>query len=300
MRPRLRAVLPLPGRCRGARRRRPPRGRLQRRERGVRRHALRRVRAGVVAARHRRRSADPLRVRQRRRRRDHAVRPLPSAARGSTAAPSCCIETPEGVRTMAEVLPAGVRPRRPEGQCDVATHDAVEVISAKRDGGELTDSQIDWVIDAYTRGDVADEQMSALAMAILLNGMDAARDRALDRRHDRLGRADGLLVAVAPDRRQALHRRRRRQDHPAAGPAGRRVRRRRTPALRVAASATPAARSTSSSRSPAGGPRSPTRRCSPSSSTSARSSARPATGSRPPTRSSTPCATSPAPSRRSR
>ena len=38
--------------------------------------------------------------------------------------------------------------------------------------GELSDSQIDWVIDAYTRGEVADEQMSALAMAILLNGMN--------------------------------------------------------------------------------------------------------------------------------
>jgi thymidine phosphorylase len=51
-------------------------------------------------------------------------------------------------------------------------HDAVEVILAKRDRGALTDSQIDWVVDAYTRGVVADEQMSALAMAILLNGMD--------------------------------------------------------------------------------------------------------------------------------
>ncbi len=50
-------------------------------------------------------------------------------------------------------------------------HDAVEVIVAKRNGGELTHSQIDWVVDAYTRGAVADEQMSALAMAILLNGM---------------------------------------------------------------------------------------------------------------------------------
>ena len=50
-------------------------------------------------------------------------------------------------------------------------HDAVEVIIAKRDRSELGDSQIDWVIDAYTRGEVADEQMSALAMAILLNGM---------------------------------------------------------------------------------------------------------------------------------
>ncbi|RIV39517.1 thymidine phosphorylase [Micromonospora radicis] len=48
---------------------------------------------------------------------------------------------------------------------------AVDVIRAKRDGGVLSDAQIDWVVDAYTRGAVADEQMSALAMAILLNGM---------------------------------------------------------------------------------------------------------------------------------
>lgn len=54
----------------------------------------------------------------------------------------------------------------------MAGHDAVEVIGAKRDRVELSDSQIDWVIDAYTRGEVADEQMSALAMAILLNGMN--------------------------------------------------------------------------------------------------------------------------------
>ncbi|MGA8994764.1 MAG: thymidine phosphorylase, partial [Nocardioidaceae bacterium] len=51
-------------------------------------------------------------------------------------------------------------------------HDAVEVITAKRDGGTLSDSQIEWVVDAYTRGVVAEEQMAALAMAILLNGMD--------------------------------------------------------------------------------------------------------------------------------
>lgn len=54
----------------------------------------------------------------------------------------------------------------------MAAHDAVEVILAKRDQHELSDSQIDWVIDAYTRGEVADEQMSSLAMAILLNGMN--------------------------------------------------------------------------------------------------------------------------------
>ncbi len=50
-------------------------------------------------------------------------------------------------------------------------HDAVDVIRVKRDRGELADDQIDWVVDAYTRGVVADEQMSALAMAVLLNGM---------------------------------------------------------------------------------------------------------------------------------
>jgi thymidine phosphorylase len=49
---------------------------------------------------------------------------------------------------------------------------AVDVIRAKRDRGELSDAQIDWVIDAYTRGVVAEEQMSALAMAIFLNGMN--------------------------------------------------------------------------------------------------------------------------------
>lgn len=52
--------------------------------------------------------------------------------------------------------------------------DVISVIRAKRDGQALTDAQIDWVIDAYTRGAVADEQMSALAMAILLNGMSRA------------------------------------------------------------------------------------------------------------------------------
>ncbi|MFD7847807.1 thymidine phosphorylase [Nocardia sp. NPDC059764] len=50
-------------------------------------------------------------------------------------------------------------------------HSAVDVIRAKRDGGQLSDAQIDWVVDAFTRGEVADEQMSALAMAIVWRGM---------------------------------------------------------------------------------------------------------------------------------
>ncbi|HEX2903618.1 MAG TPA: thymidine phosphorylase [Jatrophihabitans sp.] len=52
--------------------------------------------------------------------------------------------------------------------------DAVSVIRTKRDHGRIPDAEIDWIIDAYTRGVVADEQMSALAMAILLNGMEPA------------------------------------------------------------------------------------------------------------------------------
>ena len=53
----------------------------------------------------------------------------------------------------------------------VERHDVVDIIRTKRDRGDLTTDQIDWLIDAYTRGVVADEQMSALAMAIFLNGM---------------------------------------------------------------------------------------------------------------------------------
>ena len=64
------------------------------------------------------------------------------------------------------MLPAVVDESRTEG------FDAVDVIRTKRDGGTLSGEAIDWVVDAYTRGVVADEQMSALAMAILLRGMD--------------------------------------------------------------------------------------------------------------------------------
>ena len=49
---------------------------------------------------------------------------------------------------------------------------AVEVIATKRDGHTLTPEQIEWVLNGYVAGDVAHEQMAALAMAILLNGMN--------------------------------------------------------------------------------------------------------------------------------
>ena len=54
----------------------------------------------------------------------------------------------------------------------VEPFDTVDLIRAKRDGGVLSTPQINWLVDAYTRGYVADEQMSALAMAVLLNGMN--------------------------------------------------------------------------------------------------------------------------------
>ncbi|MCK2221368.1 thymidine phosphorylase [Actinomadura sp. ATCC 31491] len=96
--------------------------------------------------------------------------------------------------------------------------DAIEVIRAKRDGGELTTAQIDWVIAAYTRGEVADEQMSALAMAILLNGMNrreiadwtqamirsgermdwSALDRPTADKHSTGGVGDKITLPLAP------------------------------------------------------------------------------------------------------
>jgi thymidine phosphorylase len=54
----------------------------------------------------------------------------------------------------------------------VEPFDTVDLIRVKRGGDALSTEQIDWLIDAYTRGYVADEQMSALTMAIFLNGME--------------------------------------------------------------------------------------------------------------------------------
>ena len=48
---------------------------------------------------------------------------------------------------------------------------AVDVITAKRDGRALEDEAIAWMLDAYDRGEVADEQMSALLMAVFFNGL---------------------------------------------------------------------------------------------------------------------------------
>ncbi|RAV33354.1 thymidine phosphorylase [Corynebacterium heidelbergense] len=52
--------------------------------------------------------------------------------------------------------------------------DAVDIIRLKRDGNPLSVEHIDWIVDAYTRGVVGDEQMAALAMAIFIRGMEPA------------------------------------------------------------------------------------------------------------------------------
>ena len=56
----------------------------------------------------------------------------------------------------------------------MSTHDAIDVIRAKRDGVELTGDQIRWVIGAYTHQQVPDEQMSALLMSVFFRGMTPA------------------------------------------------------------------------------------------------------------------------------
>src|SRR6266568_4152 len=55
--------------------------------------------------------------------------------------------------------------------------DAVSLIRAKRDGQRLADDDIMWLFEAYARHEVADEQMSALLMAIYFRGLDGAELR---------------------------------------------------------------------------------------------------------------------------
>ena len=163
---------------------------------------------------------------------DSAVRALPPAslrARGRRPAGR------RGRRRRADhagrAAAGRLRARRPRHAGHHVSLSAVDVISTKRDGGILSDEAINWFLDAYQRDEVAEEQMSALLMAIFFQRALRRRAEHLDRAHDRLGRAPRPVRTVAPDRRQALDRRRRRQglDHP--GATGGRVRRRGAPAV---------------------------------------------------------------------
>jgi len=55
----------------------------------------------------------------------------------------------------------------------VSTHSAVDIITTKRDGGTLSDEAIEWMLNAYVAGTVADEQVSSLLMAIFFQGLTA-------------------------------------------------------------------------------------------------------------------------------
>lgn len=66
-----------------------------------------------------------------------------------------------------------------EQQRAVEPHDVVDLITAKRHGRPLDPDEISWLIDAFTRGAVAPEQMSALLMAIVIRGMDREEIRAM-------------------------------------------------------------------------------------------------------------------------
>jgi anthranilate phosphoribosyltransferase len=76
---------------------------------------------------------------------------------------------------MAMAEPARPAPAAPgqAGQPGGAAYAAVDLIRAKRDGVALTGDEIRWLIGAYLSGEVAEEQMSAMLMAVYFRGLDA-------------------------------------------------------------------------------------------------------------------------------
>ena len=77
---------------------------------------------------------------------------------------------------------------------------ALEVISRKRDGGEHSSDEIDWLLGAYLLGDVPDYQMAAWLMAVCIRGMTRIETLALTQAMVRsgevldLGAIEGIKV----------------------------------------------------------------------------------------------------------
>src|SRR6201992_2667562 len=171
----VRAVFEIAGWSGRSGRRRPGHCGLQRGERLVRADALRRARPGLGAARVGRRDPHRGGCPEPGRQCPAALRPLPPGAAGGGRG------RPAGRhrgRPGAAGPPAGVRVHRcrpPRGRVTVPA--VVDLIHVKRDGGILSADEVRWLIGAYTRGDIADEQMSALLMAIFFRGLAPAELR---------------------------------------------------------------------------------------------------------------------------
>lgn len=78
-----------------------------------------------------------------------------------------------------------------------------DVLRRKRDGQALSDDEIRDFLAAYTRGDVPDYQMSALAMAIFFRGLDARELAAWT--HAMLHSGDVLDLSDIPGRKVDKH-----------------------------------------------------------------------------------------------
>ena len=87
------------------------------------------------------------------------------------------VDTADGPVELKVLLPAAFTTVDLSAAAGATVTDAVTLIRAKRDGHRLSGDDIRWLFGAYAKGEVADEQMSALLMAIYFQGLDGAELR---------------------------------------------------------------------------------------------------------------------------
>src|SRR5581483_6257638 len=71
---------------------------------------------------------------------------------------------------------------KPSGNSSASSQSGIrvaDVIRKKRDGGELSRREIEYLVNGYTRGEIPDYQVAAWLMAVVLRGMTAAESAAL-------------------------------------------------------------------------------------------------------------------------
>ena len=84
------------------------------------------------------------------------------------------------------------------------TFRAIDVIRKKRDGVELSQAEIEGLVNAYTEGEIPDYQVSAWLMAVVLKGMTSSGNRSADRRDAAFGRGAGSFFAAAPGKSTSI------------------------------------------------------------------------------------------------